>query len=162
MEKKATSIERILDEAMELEKKSEYFYRSAAKEYEGSDGQMVFLQLAEEEAVHQKLITRLEASSPEDFRVQVLKIDFSPIRMFGESPEFANKPDLEHVLRFALRMEEVAVEYYRELGKVAIGSLIGVLKQLEEMECSHVKRITRLLDDAVLNKVDDMAELHAH
>ena len=161
MNKKSTSIQRILDEALELEVKSEYFYRSAAKEYEGADGQMLFLQLAEEEASHQKLVTSLVTSRADDYRVQVLPIDFSPLRMLGESPEFANNPDMEHIIRFALRMEETAVLYYQELGKVAIGKLVGVLKELEEMETSHVNRLRRFLNDIVMIQVDDMAELHA-
>ena len=161
MEKKTISIRRILDEALELELKSEYFYRSAAKEYEGSDAQMIFLQLAEEEAAHQKLVTRLASSNPDEFIVQVLPMDSSLIRKFGESPEFANNPDMQHVLRFALRMEETAVHYYKELGKAAIGPLVDVLQELEEMEISHVKRLSRLLDETTSVQADDLVELHA-
>lgn len=163
MPEKSTTLQEVLDQAKQIEAVSEKFYRKSAERFEGTDVQMLFLQLADEEAGHARHVNQIElaagtvAAKNNHFNApQTLTLDFSDLQNLTE------EGNMSDVAKFAYRLEKAASENYRILAESATGEEKEILLRLAAMEERHTKAMKKLVDELDMSLESDPGEFHAH
>ncbi len=86
------TIEDVLNRAVNVEKIAESFYRMASKRFEGTEMQMLLLQLAEEEEGHQDDVDDIKNKYQSDLALNMtVEID-GETRFLDKFEEIAEKP----------------------------------------------------------------------
>lgn len=156
------TIDDVLNRAKMVEKTAEEFYRIASQRFEGTEMQMLLVQLAEEEAGHQDDVDDIREKHAKDLVLNDrVEID-GEVKFLDKFEQIAREGTIESVARFALEMEKAAVASYGQLAKSHSGDLRKVFQDLTDFEKTHVDRIERIISDLSLNIDDDWDEFHAH
>ncbi len=156
------TIDDVLKRAQMVEKTAEEFYRIASQRFEGTEMQMLLIQLSEEESGHVdevgEIRNKYKSTIVFDDKVQI----DGEVKFLDKFEKIAKEGSIEAVAKFALDMEKAAVSSYSQLAKSHTGEVKQVFQDLADFEQTHVDNITRMIKSLSLNLSDDDGEFHAH
>lgn len=159
---KQMTIEEVLNRAKQVEKTAESFYRIASKRFEGTEMQMLLIQLAEEEEGHQDDVEDIKNKYKSDLQLDSVVEIYGETQFLDKFEGIAQEGTIEAVANFALQMEHAAVESYQSLADNSSGQLKKVFQELADFERTHVSKVSRLIKDLDLDYEDEPEEFHAH
>lgn len=143
---------RALEMAMQLERDGEAFYRKAAARTKSDQGHRMFLSLADDEALHLRLLQRQCNALTENHCYAQLP-EMSAIAPDWDAPIFPKDPGIfskavqpdagdADALLYALQAENKSFELYRKLGSAA-GDPAGqaMFRWLASVERGHFNQL---------------------
>ncbi len=142
------SIDEIIDFAIANEKEAVAFYTELSEQETFKSAKQTFLEFAQEEAKHQKLL--------EDFRQNKEKLasyDYKWIPDIKRSDymtdiEYQSGMPYEDILLIAMKREEKSLALYNELAsKTDDDACIQLFKMLSQEEAKHKLKLETIFDD---------------
>ncbi len=145
------TLQEILDFAMDKEDASYRLYHEAAEKAGSISGKKMFLEMAEEEAGHKRLIAKLDREI-----VARYKFPHVPDLKIGVYlHEVTYRPDMtfQEILIFAMKEEERAYRLYQQAETMTTDpDLKEMLLMLANEEKRHKFKLEALYDDKVLTE----------
>ncbi len=147
-----STMDDILDLALEREDASYRLYLNAAKKAMNPSAKKIFDELAEQEAGHKKLILNLD-------KQKIAGYAFTQVPDLGISEYLVNIPfhdnmTYQEILVFAMKSEEKSYRYYMEAEKMTDDpELKKLLLMLANEEKKHKFRLESLYEDKVLTEM---------
>jgi len=146
-----TSIDDILDFAIQNEQNAVDLYTELAGKTKSSAMKAEFEQFAEEERGHKKKLQNVKTGRQlldANTKVQDLKISD-----YAVDTELGDNPDYQSVLLFAMKQEKAAFKLYSDLAGIATDAAIkDLLLGLAKEEAKHKLRFEIEYDDNVLKE----------
>jgi rubrerythrin len=146
-----TSIDDILDFAIQNEQNAVDLYTELAGKTKSSAMKAEFEQFAEEERGHKKKLQNVKTGRQlldANTKVQDLKISDYTV-----DTELGDNPDYQSVLLFAMKQEKAAFKLYSDLAGIATDATIkDLLLGLAQEEAKHKLRFEIEYDDNVLKE----------
>jgi rubrerythrin len=143
------TIQEIIQFAIDKEKDAQTFYRSAASLSQYPGISTLFLELAEEEESHQKLLENIPdpSSLPESSKpVLDLKISDYLVEL-----KFYKEMKYQEVMILAMKNEEKSLKFYQAWeAKVEDPSQKKLFTHLADEEAKHKYRLESIYDDKIL------------
>jgi rubrerythrin len=161
MNDKKWSLQDIINETILIEEMSEKFYSMCAHRFQGTEMQMLFLQLAQEEAAHQKYVESLTSKYKNIQIKEEVTFDKTNAVNFSNIDELLKTGNMKSVVAFALVMEKASAENYGVLLHQIKGEGKDLVEKLFEMETNHIKSLERALRELELDIKTDPEEFHA-
>lgn len=146
------NMEEMLEIALEREDASYRLYLNAAKKTTNQSAKKIFEELAEQEAVHKKLIMQLDLETTANYA-------FSGVPDLGISEYLIDIPyhdsmTYQEILIFAMKNEERAYRFYLEIEKMTDDpELKHLFQMLANEEKKHKFRIETLYEEKVLTEM---------
>jgi rubrerythrin len=139
---------RLIDDAIELERRAEESYRNAAKKTSDSGAKKILDLLADEEAKHAAALR--EVDEVKDLRgpslIEAAKEWVRGVVEGGVST-ISSDTSLLDVLRRAMEIERATEAFYREHGKEATDPrVVGLFAKLAEIENEHFHFVSSLVE----------------
>ena len=145
-----SSFQEVVQFAIDKEKDAQTFYRSAASLSQYPGISPLFLEMAEEEGKHQKLLEELPDSStlPESSKpVPDLKISDYLVDL-----KFHNEMKYQDVMILAMKNEEKSLKFYRAWEtKVEDPGMKKLFSFLADEEAKHKYRLESIYDEKILD-----------
>jgi len=139
----------ILSFAREKEEEAVKFYQHCATVAGKPAMQQAFLELADEEKRHVKMLTKFDPDKVD--RLQLKKIPDLKISDYLVDLEFRPDMDYQELLILAMKREEASFKLYTNMaGDCGNEQLVKLLKLLAQEELRHKNRIQREYDDVIL------------
>jgi rubrerythrin len=148
---KATSVDAILDFAIEREEESHQFYTNLARVVEREEMKRVFERFAREELGHKEKL--LGIKSGKIMMPAARKIADLKIADYVVDVEFGSDLDYQHALIIAMKKEKAAFRLYTNLANIVDDSnLSSVFQALAQEEAKHKLRFEIEYDDNILSE----------
>lgn len=136
-----TQVEQILAGAIGREIEARDFYRQVAERAGNSTVKETFQQLAQEEAGHQELLESCRADPAKLLKIQAPAVDYK-VAEITELPAFALDMKPADAIALAMKKEQQAVEFYRQMEANAADSGVkAMFANLANMELGHKHRL---------------------
>jgi rubrerythrin len=140
-------INRVFSMAARREMEANAFYSKVAKSSENSEVREVFEQLAKEELGHFELLEKLKNDPSLPMKIPAPQQDYK----LAEATEFPSLADVtipKDAIALAMKKEQQAVEFYRNLSETAQDSeLRDIFQNLANMELGHKHRLETVFVD---------------
>ncbi|MEA5113728.1 MAG: ferritin family protein [Geobacteraceae bacterium] len=147
-----STMDDILDLALEREDAAYRLYLNAAKKATNQSAKKIFDELAEQESGHKKLILRLD-------KQKIAGYAFTQVPDLGISEYLVNIPyhdnmTYQEILVYAMKSEEKSYRFYMEAEKMTDDpELKKLLLMLANEEKKHKFRLETLYEDKVLTEM---------
>jgi rubrerythrin len=143
-----TSIDEILDFAIEKEKEAVAFYNDLSRKESISALAKTFKELAQEEAKHVKLLTNISKNQGAISSYELKKVTDLKVSDYLVEMEYTEGMLMQDILVLAMKREEMAVKLYTNLAMGAVDQESAKLfKLLAQEEAKHKLTFERLYDD---------------
>jgi len=145
------SLKEVVDFAIEQEEGAYQRYKRAAELTDSPSARKMFEELAQEEATHKEVFSKVDPDKIEE--VHVCKIPEATIGKYLKEVPFKPQMTYQEILTYALKAEENAYQLY----KAAAGSIEDVRLQktlltFAEVELGHRRKIEALYEEKVLTE----------
>ena len=149
------SVEEIVEYALGKEKEAVEFYTELSQNETFEAAKKTFLQFAEEEKKHVKL---LEDLGNDKVKIGDYKFEWIPdMKRSDYMVDVAYEPGMHYtdILRLAMKREEAALALYNELaGKADEEDFVNVFKLLCQEEAKHKQILETIYDDFMAEQGD--------
>lgn len=145
------SLKEVVDFAIEQEEGAYQRYKRAAELTENPGARKMFEELAQEEAMHKEVFSRVDPEKIEE--VNVCKIPEATIGRYLKEVPFHPQMTYQEILTFALKAEENAYQLYKTAaGMTEDPRLQKTLLAFADVELGHRRKIETLYDEKVLTE----------
>lgn len=145
------SLKEVIEFAVELEEGAYQRYKRAAELTESPAARKMFEELAQEEATHKEVFSRVDPDKIEE--VNICKIPEATIGKYLKEVPFHPQMSYQEILTFALKAEENAYQLYKTAaGMTEDPRLQKTLLTFAEVELGHRRKIEALYDEKVLTE----------
>lgn len=145
------SLKEVVDFAIEQEEGAYQRYKRAAELTESPAARKMFEELAQEEATHKEVFSKVDPDKIEE--VNVCKIPEATIGKYLKEVPFRPDMGYQEILTFALKAEENAYQLYKAAaGMTEDPRLQKTLLTFAEVELGHRRKIEALYEDKVLTE----------
>lgn len=145
------SMKEVLDFAIEREETAYQLYKRAAELTESPSARKLFEELAQEEATHKDVFTKVDPDKIEE--VNVCAIPEATIGKYLMDVPFHPHMTYQEILTYALKSEESAYQLYKAAaGMTEDPKLQKTLLTFAEVELGHRRKIEALYDEHVLTE----------
>jgi rubrerythrin len=145
------SLKEVIDFAIEQEESAYQRYKRAAELTESPSARKMFEELAQEEATHKEVFSKVDPDKIEE--VHVCKIPEATIGKYLKEVPFQPQMTYQEILTYALKAEENAYQLYKAAaGSVEDARLQKTLLTFAEVELGHRRKIEALYDEKVLTE----------
>lgn len=139
----------IIEFAREKEVEAVEFYQHCSKTAEKPAMQEVFLELADEEKRHVKMLDRFDPEKVE--KMQIKDVPDMKISDYLVDLEFRPDMDYQELLILAMKREEASYKLYTKMSADGTSpEVIKLFKVLAQEELRHKNRIQREYDEVIL------------
>lgn len=148
---KFITLEQVIQFAIEREDTAYKLYKRAAELSSTIPARKIFEALAEEEATHKEVFSKIDADKVEHHKL--CTIPEKTIATYLADVEFS--PDLSYnqILQFALKTEENAYQLYKAAaGMTDDERLQKVLMTFADVELGHRRRLEEIYEEKVLTE----------
>ncbi len=145
------SLKEVIEFAVELEEGAYQRYKRAAELTESPAARKMFEELAQEEATHKEVFSKVDPDKIEE--VNICKIPEATIGKYLKDVPFHPQMSYQEILTFALKAEENAYQLYKTAaGMTEDPRLQKTLLTFAEVELGHRRKIEALYDEKVLTE----------
>lgn len=145
------SLKEVVDFAIEQEEGAYQRYKRAAELTESPAARKMFEELAQEEATHKEVFSKVDPDKIEE--VNVCKIPEATIGQYLKEVPFRPDMGYQEILTFALKAEENAYQLYKAAaGMTEDPRLQKTLLTFAEVELGHRRKIEALYEEKVLTE----------
>ncbi|SJZ54185.1 Rubrerythrin [Trichlorobacter thiogenes] len=145
------SLKEVVDFAIEQEEGAYQRYKRAAELTESPAARKMFEELAQEEATHKEVFSKVDPDKIEE--VNVCKIPEATIGKYLKEVPFRPDMGYQEILTFALKAEENAYQLYKAAaGMTEDPRLQKTLLTFAEVELGHRRKIEALYEEKVLTE----------
>ncbi|MDK9717158.1 MAG: ferritin family protein [Trichlorobacter sp.] len=145
------SLKEVVDFAIELEEGAYQRYKRAAELTESPAARKMFEELAQEEATHKEVFSKVDPDKIEE--VNICKIPEATIGKYLKDVPFRPEMGYQEILTFALKAEENAYQLYKAAaGMTEDPRLQKTLLTFAEVELGHRRKIEALYEEKVLTE----------
>ena len=150
-----TSINDAVDFAIEKEHEAAVFYRTAADSESVSSNKNVFVEYAEEEEKHEKMLKEFKEDRSAFDNYQFTKVQDIKRADYLMEMEYAPGMSYHNVMRLAMKREEKAYKLYLKLAESADkDDLQNIFSILANEELKHKSALEGMYDDIVAETGD--------
>jgi rubrerythrin len=146
------SLDEILEFALEREDAAYRLYLNAAKKTANPSARKIFDEMAEQEAVHKRLILKLDKDKIADYTF--VKVPDLGISEYLVDIPYNDTMTYQEILVFAMKSEEKAYRFYLEAQNMTddpeLKQLLGMLANEEQ---KHKFRLESLYEEKVLTEM---------
>jgi len=148
---KFVTMEEVIAFAVEREETAYMLYSLAAKLSKSAAAKKMFQELADEEAAHKTVFSRMDSEKVEHHKF--CRIPEASISMYLSDVPFRPDMTYQEILVYALKTEENAYQLYKAAaGMTDDPSLQKVLMNFADVELGHRRRIEQLYEERVLTE----------
>jgi len=145
------SLKEVVDFAIEQEEGAYQRYKRAAELTESPAARKMFEELAQEEATHKEVFSKVDPDKIEE--VNICKIPEATIGKYLKEVPFRPDMGYQEILTFALKAEENAYQLYKAAaGMTEDPRLQKTLLTFAEVELGHRRKIEALYEEKVLTE----------
>jgi rubrerythrin len=145
------SLKEVVAFAVEQEEDAFQRYKRAAELTESPAARKMFEELAQEEATHKEVFSKVDPDKIEE--VNVCKIPETSIGKYLKSVPFHPEMGYQEILTYALQAEENAYQLYKAAaGMTDDPRLHKTLATFAEVELGHRRKIEALYEEKVLTE----------
>ena len=145
------SLKEVVAFAIEQEEGAYQRYKRAAELTESTAARKMFEELAQEEATHKEVFSKVDPDKIEE--VNICKIPEATIGKYLKEVPFRPDMGYQEILTFALKAEENAYQLYKAAaGMTEDPRLQKTLLTFAEVELSHRRKIEALYEEKVLTE----------
>ncbi|MCE1225876.1 MAG: ferritin family protein [Geobacteraceae bacterium] len=145
------SLKEVVDFAIEQEEGAYQRYKRAAELTESPAARKMFEELAQEEATHKEVFSKVDPDKIEE--VNICKIPEATIGQYLKEVPFHPQMSYQEILTFALKADENAYQLYKAAaGMTEEPRLQKTLLTFAEVELGHRRKIEALYEDKVLTE----------
>lgn len=145
-----TSIDDVVDFAIEKEREAADFYRSAAGHESAQANKSVFVEYADEEEKHEKMLKEFKADKSAFDNYQFKKIQDIKRADYLMDMEYSPGMSYHEVMRLAMKREEKAYKLYQKMaGSADSDQLKNIFEILANEELKHKSSLEGMYDDIV-------------
>ena len=145
------SLKEVVDFAIEQEEGAYQRYKRAAELTDSPSARKMFEELAQEEATHKEVFSKVDPDKIEE--VNVCKIPEATIGKYLKEVPFHPEMSYQEILTFALKAEENAYQLYKAAaGMTEDPRLQKTLLTFAEVELNHRRKIEALYEEKVLTE----------
>lgn len=145
------SLKEVVDFAIEQEDIAYQRYKRAAELTESPAARKLFEELAQEEATHKEVFSKVDPDKIEE--VNVCKIPEATIGKYLKEVPFHPQMSYQEILTYSLKAEENAYQLYKSAASMTDDpKLQKTLLTFAEVELGHRRKIEALYEDKVLTE----------
>jgi rubrerythrin len=145
------SLKEVVDFAIEQEEGAYQRYKRAAELAESPSARKLFEELAQEEATHKEVFSKVDPDKIAE--VNVCKIPEATIGQYLKEVPFHPEMGYQEILTYALKAEENAYQLYKAAaGMTEDPRLQKTLLTFAEVELGHRRKIEALYEEKVLTE----------
>ncbi len=134
-------LERVFSIAIKREIEAYEFYREVSQRARDEEVKKVFTQLAAEEMGHKDLLEKYKSDPTMVMKIKAPSQDYK-VAEATELPELSIEMKPADAIALAMKKEQQAVEFYRDLADRSTDSYMrDMFHNLENMELGHKKRL---------------------
>jgi rubrerythrin len=139
--------ERVMSVAIARELEANQFYSSVAKKFDDGATREVFAKLAAEEMGHMELLEKFKNDPTMVMKISAPPVDFKLAESM-ELPKISTAMKPADAIALAMKKEQQAVEFYRDLSKNSKDSAVkAIFDNLANMELNHKKMLENAFVD---------------
>lgn len=145
------SLKEVVDFAIEQEEIAYQRYKRAAELTESPAARKLFEELAQEEATHKEVFSKVDPDKIEE--VNVCKIPEATIGKYLKEVPFHPQMSYQEILTYSLKAEENAYQLYKAAASMTDEPrLQKTLLTFAEVELGHRRKIEALYEEKVLTE----------
>ncbi len=151
MSREISSIQGVIEFALEKEAESEGLYQILARQSDSARAAEIFNELAVEESKHHRALTHLDSDHISSIKVG----DIADLKISDYLKDVSYSPDMTYqdILVFAMKNEEHSHSLYEGLAAHAEDpELKGIFEFLAKQEARHKLRLETEYDDYILKE----------
>jgi rubrerythrin len=145
------SLQEVIDFAIEREETAYQLYKRAAELTVSPASRKMFEELAQEEAAHKEVFSKVDPDKIDELKV--CKLPEATIGQYLKDVPFHPQMTYQDILAYALKTEESAYQLYKAAaGMTEDPKLQKTLLAFAEVELGHRRKIEAMYDEKVLTE----------